>query len=47
MSYSIECWDIKKEYIYKLSVAKMKILSWIQKNTRKYIIQIEEIRLKI
>ena len=30
-----ECWAIKKQYIHKFNVAKMRILRWISGNVRK------------
>ena len=45
--YSIECWVVKKQYIYKMGVIEIRILGWICPNTRKERIWNEEILLKI
>ena len=45
--YSIECWVVKKQYIYKMGVIEVRILGWICPNTRKDRIWNAEILLKI
>ena len=47
MLYGTECQAVKKQHIYKMSVAEMGMLRWISGNKRKDGIQNEEIRLKI
>ena len=47
MLYGTECWVIKKQYIHKMSVAEMRILSWISWNAQKDRIRNKEICLKI
>ena len=37
MLYVIKCWAVKKQHIYKMSVAKMRMLKWINRNNRKTI----------
>ena len=35
MLYCIECWAMKKQHIYKISVAELRMLIWINGNIRK------------
>ena len=39
MLYAIECQTTKKQHVHEMSVAEMRMLSWISGNTRKDIIQ--------
>ena len=47
MLYGIECWAIKMQYVLKMSIVGMIMLRWISENTRKDMIQNQEICLKI
>ena len=47
MLYGIKCGIVGKRHIYKMSVAEMRILKWINENTWTYRIWNEEMRLKI
>ena len=35
MTYGVECWPIKKQYMYKMDVAEMRMLKWLCGKTRK------------
>ena len=37
MLYVIKFWTVKKQHIYKMSVAKMRMLKWISRNNGKSI----------
>ena len=47
MLYGTECWAIKMQYVLKMSIVGMIMLRWISENTRKDMIQNQEICLKI
>lgn len=45
--HGIECWVVKKQYIYRMSVTEIRMLGWISKNKWKDRIWNVKIRLKI
>lgn len=47
ISYSSDCWDGKKQYIHKRSIAKMKMLRWMCGKTIKDHIRNDCIRNKV
>ena len=49
ISYALwtNCWIVKKQHIHKISVAEMRMLRWINRNTQNNRIHNEEILLKI
>ncbi|PWG75187.1 hypothetical protein DF186_13920, partial [Enterococcus hirae] len=47
MLYGTECWAVKGEYEYKLSVAEMKMLRWMSGYTRLDKIRNEDIRERV
>ena len=47
MLYGSECWAIKRQQIYKMSVAEMRMLRWMSGHTRMDRIRNEVIRSKV
>ena len=47
MLYGSECWAIKRQQIYKMSVEEMRMLRWIIGHTRMDRIRNEVIRSKV
>ena len=36
MLNGIECWVVKKQYVNQMHAVEMRMLTWIDRNTRKY-----------
>ncbi|KAG5584475.1 hypothetical protein H5410_044909, partial [Solanum commersonii] len=45
--YGAECWPVKNAHVQKMKVVDMRMLRWMSKHTRKYMIKNEVIRDKV